>query len=293
MSLLIQEVANGLMIGGTYALIAIGFTLVFGVARILNLAHPEIFMVGAYAGMLALRAVPGNLPFAILLAIAASAFVGLLVELLVLRPVRKGTFLAPLITSIGASIILQNVVVRLLGSESQPFGVGLPSGTIQFEGIVLTTIQVWLFILAIVLMLLVRLVVDRTSFGRSIRATAENAEVARVLGIDVNLVILLTVVMGSALAGVAGVSIGAVYNTVSPFMGLAFGLKGLVVMIVGGVGRIFGAALAGILLGVVEALSVGFIGSTYRDAVAFAVVLLVLIARPQGLLGSTLTSRRV
>ena len=293
MALLLQEIANGLMIGGTYALIAIGFTLVFGVARILNLAHPEIFMIGAYSGMLALRALPGNLPLAILSAIVVCGLVGVLVELLVLRPVRGGSFFAPLITSIGASIVLQNVVIRVLGSESQPFAVGLPTGTVEVGGIVLTTIQLWLFVLAVILMVAVRFIVDRTSYGRSIRATAEDPNVAGVLGINVNLVILGTIVLGSALAGVAGASIGAAYNVVSPFMGLVFGLKGLVVMIVGGVGRIYGAALAGILLGVVEALAVGFIGSTYRDAVAFGVVLIVLVARPHGLLGSTLRGARL
>lgn len=293
MALLLQEIANGLMIGGTYALIAIGFTLVFGVARILNLAHPEIFMIGAYSGMLALRVLPGNLPVAILFAIIVCGLVGVLVEFLVLRPVRGGSFFAPLITSIGASIVLQNVVIRVLGSESQPFAVGLPTGTVEVGGIVLTTIQLWLFVLSVILMVAVRFIVDRTSYGRSIRATAEDPSVAGALGINVNLVILGTIVLGSALAGVAGASIGAAYNVVSPFMGLVFGLKGLVVMIVGGVGRIYGAALAGILLGVVEALAVGFIGSTYRDAVAFGIVLIVLVARPHGLLGSTLRGSRL
>jgi branched-chain amino acid transport system permease protein len=178
LALLLQEIANGLMIGGTYALIAIGFTLVFGVARILNLAHPEIFMIGAYTGMLALRALPGNLPFAILAAIVVCGLVGVIVELLVLRPVRGGSFFAPLITSIGASIVLQNIVIRILGSESQPFAVGLPSGTVQVGGIVLTTVQLWLFFLSVILMVAVRFIVDRTSYGRSIRATAEDPTVA-------------------------------------------------------------------------------------------------------------------
>lgn len=291
-SLLLQEVANGLMIGGAYALIAIGFTLVFGVARILNLAHPDIFMVGAYVAMLALRAMPGNLALALLLAMLGSVLVGIIVEFVALRPVRRGAFLAPLITSIGASIVIENAVVRILGSQSQPFAAGLSTGTVRAGDIQLPTLQVVLFLLAILLVIAVRVVIDRTSYGRSLRATAEDPSVAPVLGINVNRVILLTIIIGSALAGIAGASIGAAYNTVSPFMGLSFGLKGLVVMIVGGVGRLTGAAAAGILLGIVEALAVGFVGSTYRDAVAFAMVLIVLLLRPQGLFGTSLSALR-
>lgn len=285
MILFAQQVANGLMIGGTYALVAIGFTLVFGVARILNLAHPEIFMAGAYAGMLALEVFPGSLPAALLAGIVVSVLVGILVERLALRPVRRGMFLAPLITSIGASIILQNLAVRLFGARSQPFATGLAGRNLELGEVRLPELQVWLFVVALALMLLVRLFVDRTHYGRSIRAAADDPEIAGLLGIDVNRVILLTIVLGSALAGAAGVTIGAAYNSISPFMGLTFGLKGLVVMIVGGVGRITGAALAGILLGIVEALAVGFLSSAYRDAIAFGLVLLVLLIRPQGLLG--------
>jgi branched-chain amino acid transport system permease protein len=287
-----QQIANGLMIGGTYALVAIGFTLVFGVARILNLAHPEIFMVGAYAGMLAMQVIPGSLVVALLAGIVVSVIVGVLVERIALRPVRRGAFLAPLITSIGASIIIQNLAVRAFGAQGQRFSSAAQTRNFELGELKLPEVQVWLFLLAIVLVFLVRIFVDRTPYGRSIRAAAEDPEVAGLLGIDVNRVILLTIVLGSALAGVAGVTIGAAYNSVSPFMGLTFGLKGLVVMIVGGVGRITGAALAGVLLGVVEALSVGFLSSAYRDAIAFGVVLVVLLIRPRGLFsGSTAVGR--
>jgi branched-chain amino acid transport system permease protein len=292
MELVLQQAANGLLVGGSYALVAIGFTLIFGVAGILNLAHADIFMVGAYAGAVALAFVPGGTAVAIVAAVCGSMLAGAAVERFALRPVRGGAFLAPLITSIGASMILQNLAVRIFGARSLPFAVGFQPGFVRIGDIQVSTIQLVMFVVALVLMVGVRLLVSRTAFGRAIRATAEDGEVARLLGIDVNRVILLTIMLGSALAGVAGVTIGASYNTVSPFMGVTFGLKGLVVMIVGGVGSITGAVVGGLLLGVIEALAVGFISSAYRDAVAFGLVLVILLVRPRGLFSARLGANR-
>ncbi len=291
MTILLQQAVNGLMIGSVYALIASGFTLVFGVARILNLAHWDIVMAGAYAGMLSLKALPDNIPAAIVIAVAVGIALGFLVEFLVLRPTRRGLFLTPVIASIGASQVLENSAAHVFGNRQLAFAPNLHTGLLSVGPLRMPSIQSAMFVVAIALTLALTYLVNRTAVGRRVRATAEDPEVAVLMGTDVNQVILITVLLGSALAGAAGVAIGLAYDSVSPFMGIDLGIQGLVAMVVGGAGSISGAVVTGLMLGVLQGLTVGFLPSTFRDAIAFGLVLVILVVRPRGLFAVKLGRR--
>ena len=281
--LLLQQAANGLMVGAVYALIALGFTLVFGVAGVVNMAHPDLFMIGGVAAWVV--TVPLHLPFmiAIVVGTLAAAAMGVVVEKVAIAPVASGEILAPLITTIGASIFIENATSNIFGSQALFFPSSLPTAPVFVGPVRVTELQIVVLLASLAMAAGLFGLVNRTRLGRAIRATAENREVAEILGVDVRFVTVATVAIASALGGAGGALVGQLYNGVYPLMGLDYGIKGLVVMIVGGVGSIEGAVLVGLALGVVESLTATVWSSAYRDAIAFTLLILFLIFRPAGL----------
>jgi len=281
---LVEQLVNGVMLGAVYALIAIGYTLIFGVLGLLHLAHGEVFMVGAFAGLVAVRAT-GSVLLAMGFAMLVTAALGIVIERVAFRPLRGAHHLAPLATTIGAGIVLQETTRWYFGAEQQGFPPSLAADVWQVGPLRISSAQAFMLLTAIVLMGVLHLFLARTGAGRAIRASAEDQSVATLLGVNVNATVVGCFVIGSALAGAAGVLVGIAYNSVHPFIGVQMGIKGLVVMMLGGLGNVTGAMLAGVLLGVLEVLGAGYLASSYRDAFAFGALMLVLLVRPEGLLG--------
>ncbi len=285
--MLVQQLANGLFLGAVYALFAIGYTLVFGVLDILNLAHAAIFMAAAFAA-LAFAGTGMPLAAAFVLAVAAAGLLGVLLDRVAFAPLRRrnaGT-LVPLISSIGAAIVIQGVVRGIFGPDERRFGENLvPSATFHVAGLTFGTLDLTILVISLALMLSLSFVMRRTALGRNIRAVAEDRIAATLLGIDLERTIALTFFIASALGGAAGILVGLQYDSVSVDMGSRIELKGLAIIILGGMGSITGAVIGAFLLAIVETLSVAYISSSYRDAIAFGVMFLILVLRPRGLLG--------
>jgi len=284
--LFVQQTVNGLVLGSAYSLVAVGYTLVFGVLRILNMAHGEILMAGGFFGLLFATSMSLGLVPTLIVAALGAGLLGVLMERLAIRPLSKANHLAPLITTIGVSTLLQSLATRIFGPYRVPFPPVVDISVVNLGPLFLTSINIMVFVVVIVLVIALKLLLERTDLGRAIRAKAENPEVASFLGVNVDFINWFTVGLASALAGVAGVLLGLTFGVLSPHMGIPYGLKGLVTLIVGGMGSIQGAMVAGLLLGVTESLTVGYILSAYRDAVAFSVLIAVLLLRPSGLFGS-------
>ena len=289
-----QQVVNGLTLGSAYALIAIGYTLIFGVLNIVNMAHGEIFMFGAFAGLMLVTVGKMNIFVALLGAMVTGACLGYLMERIALRPLRKRevTHLAPLISTIGVSIFLESLALKIFGPQAQSFPPIFAGALIDTGFIRISTVQVAILTIAFGLMISLRFWLAKTKIGKSIRATAENIETAGLLGVDTKKVITLTVMLASGLGAVAGVLIGLAFNAVEPTMGIPMGFKGLAVLILGGLGNVTGAMFGGLILGLAEVFSVAYGASSYRDAVAFGLIIVLLFIRPQGLFGGRVQEGR-
>src|SRR5690606_13041643 len=286
--MLIQQMINGLMLGSTYALIAIGYTLIFGVLNLVHLAHGEVFMIGAFVGLYAAMFLETGVFGSIVIAIIAAAAVGVLVEVLAIRPIRarNGHMLAPMISTIGVGIVLQELATRFFGAEQVGFPSAMTGAPWHFGSLTITPIQIIILCVSVALMAALHFFVTRTKMGMAMRATAESLIISHTLGIRTDRTILLTFAVASGLGGAAGVLVGFSFNAISPFMGIDMGIKGLAAMLLGGLGNIYGAALGGLIIGVVEVLSVGYLSSSYRDAFAFVIIIGVLLIRPQGIFGA-------
>ncbi len=284
----LQQLINGLTLGSVYAVIALGYTLIFGVLNIINMAHGEIFMFGAFVGLLLVTVFQVNLFIALLCAMVAGALFGFLLERVALRPLRKhkASHLASLISTIGVSIFLESVALLLWGPQTRSFPKEFTSGLIDFNLFHISTIQVISLGTALVLMLILNYLIRRTKIGKAIRATSESTETAGLLGINTSRIITLTVMLASALGAAAGVLVGLSFDAIEPMMGISMGFKGLAVLILGGLGNITGAMVGGFILGIAEIMSVAYGASSYRDAVAFGMIIILLFWRPQGLFGS-------
>lgn len=283
-----QQLFNALSLGSVYALFALGFTLVFGVLGVINLSHGAVFMVGAYAALTAVQTM--NLPLwaAIAFAFVVSGLVGALIDVLVLRPLRKrnAPHLIPMIATIGVAIVLNNLVQGIFGAQNKRFPTSvLPQESLDILGLHITVIELGIILLSFLLMVALVLVIRRTQLGRALRAIAESPKAALLLGVNVEWLFIVTSFVAAGLGGVAGTLVGMYSNALFPLMGQPILHKGIAVIILGGMGDIRGAMLAGLFLGFAEVMSVAYIGSSMRDAVAFGVLFLVLILRPQGLLG--------
>jgi branched-chain amino acid transport system permease protein len=285
-----QQLVNGLFLGSVYALFALGYTLIFGILDILNLAHAAIFMLGAFAALVLVSQLGLNVWLALLGAMGVCAGLGVLLERIAFAPLRRrpDTHLAGLISSIAVAIMFQAVALWRFEARTQRF----PGGTfadqpVSVLGASVSELQLVILAVALVLMGVLQYLVRRTRLGAAMRAVAENERAARVLGIDVERTIVVSFAIASALGGAAGVLYGLAFNSISPDMGQSIELRGLTVIIVGGLGSIPGAVLGGFVLGLVEVMSVALTGqSSYRDAIAFGALLLILIVRPGGLLAA-------
>lgn len=301
MDIFLQQLVNGLTLGSIYALVALGYTMVYGIMELINFAHGDVVMVGAMVALTALQVLTGwGLPSSVALAMAVAMAMmvcmglGLAIERVAYRPLRRAPKLAPLITAIGLSIVLQQLAALIWGRSYLSFPSVLPADSVSWHGVIITSIQALIITLAALLMAGLLLLVKRTALGRAMRATAQNPAVAQLMGVNTDRIIALTFVLGSALAAVAGVMVAAYYNVGNYTMGFMLGLKAFTAAVLGGIGNIPGAMLGGLLLGVVEAMGAGYIGdltggffgSNYKDVFAFLVLIGVLVFHPNGLLGS-------
>jgi branched-chain amino acid transport system permease protein len=286
--MLLQQLVNGLMLGSTYSLIAIGYALIFGVLGLVHLAHGEVFMVGALIGLQIVLWTAAGPVTALVGAIIGTALLGMIIELLAFRPIRArgGPMLAPMVSTIGVGLVLQELATKAFGGEQVGFPHRFEPVSWRVGPVTISSVQVLILGTSLALMLLLHLWVTRTRMGMAMRASAESITTARLLGISTNRVILVTFAVASGLAGAAGVLVGLSFNAISPFMGIDMGVKGLAIMLLGGLGNIYGAMVGGLLLGAVEVLSVAYLASSYRDAFAFGAMILILLVRPQGLFGS-------
>ncbi|HVI15248.1 MAG TPA: branched-chain amino acid ABC transporter permease [Pseudolabrys sp.] len=281
-----QQLVNGLMLGASYSLVAIGYTLIFGVLNLLYFAHGEVFMVGAFVGLFLVIYAGTNIYIALLGALIACAVLGAMAFFVAVRPVPKDRPLAPLISTIGLTIVLQNFAIYVFGGRQFAFPETIHQTLYHIGPITISSVQIFILGIAIALMVALWLFIERTKLGRAMRAVAENHETAALLGVNVNRVVLITFVIGSGIAGVAGVLDGLKNSSVSPFMGLGAAVKGLIVMLLGGLGNVPGAMVAGLLLGMIEILSAAYIGTTERDFFSFLILILILLYRPTGLFGT-------
>ncbi len=287
-----QQLINGLMLGASYSLVAIGYTLIFGVLNLLYFAHGEVFMIGAFVGLYLVTLGGANIYVALLGAMLACSLLGVVAVYVSVRPVSKDHPLAPLISTIGLTIVIQNLAIYIFGGQQVAFPDTIEDALYQIGPITISSVQIFILTVAVVLMALLWLFIERTKMGRAIRATAENHETAALLGVDVNRVVLVTFIIGSGIAGIAGVLDGIKNSGISPFMGLGAAVKGLIVMLVGGLGNVVGAMVAGLLLGMIEILSSAYIGASERDFFSFAILILILLYKPTGLFGTRTTEQR-
>ena len=281
----LQQLINGLTIGGIYALIALGYTMVYGILQIVNFAHGDIFMLGAFLGLYLTRAM--ELPFFIAFPLAAvmTAFIGIVVERVAYRPIRVADKLAVLISALGMSIFLQNLAMLIWGTETHPFNSGVPIKTYTIGTLTLSNIQIGVIVFSCILMFILYFIVNQTKIGVAMRATSHNLNNARLMGINTDKIISFTFGIGSGLACVAGIFVGVYYDAVYPMMGYSAGLKAFAAAILGGIGSIPGAMMGGFVIGLVENLGAAYISSGYRDAFAFGILIIVLICRPSGIMG--------
>jgi branched-chain amino acid transport system permease protein len=308
MDTFIQQVINGLVLGSLYALIALGYTMVYGILNLINFAHGDVLMIGALTALtsiLLLKAQFPDLPGVVLLvagivvAIPTCVVTSLIIERVAYRPLRGAPRLAPLITAIGVSIVLQTVAMLIWGRNYKTFPSLLPSDPIHVFGATVTVTKLVVIGLSALIMAGLMILVNRSKLGRAMRATAENPRVAGLMGVDPNMVIMITFAIGASLAAVAGVMLAATYSVAHFYMGFMPGLKAFTAAVLGGIGNIPGAMLGGLLLGLIEALGAGYIGdltggvlgSHYQDVFAFVVLCAVLILRPSGLLGERVADR--
>jgi branched-chain amino acid transport system permease protein len=284
----VQQLVNGVFLGSIYALFAMGYTLVFGVLDLLNLAHQAVFMLGAFIGLWLFVAVGVPLWVAVVGAIVAGALLGVVVERVAFAPLRNrpDAHFAGLISSIALAIVMVALALGVFGPDTRRFPAGaFPSTRFEVGGVTISLVQLVILVVAVGMMLGLNWLVASTRLGRAMRAIAENPKAARVLGIDVERVTLITFMLSSALGAAAGILFALAFNSIRVEMGLAVELKGLAVIIVGGMGSLPGAMLGGLALGLAEVFSVARIGSGWRDAVAFGLLFAILFLRPQGLLG--------
>ncbi len=291
MTRLIQTLISGLSLGSIYALIALGYTMVYGIARLLNFAHGDVIMIGAYAGIVAVGQLGLPPLAAVVLSVVLCAALGMLIELLAYRPLRQAAPLSVLITAIGVSYFLQNLALLLFGSQQQayPTLLSLPPvtlGGVSIDGMALLTLAV-----TAAIMLVLTFFIDRTRFGKAMRAVSEDRAAATLMGINVDRTITLTFAIGSALAAVASIFYGLTYVYIKPTTGAMPGIKAFTAAVFGGIGSVPGAMLGGILLGLLEQFSKTYLSTLWADAIVFAVLVAVLIVRPTGLLGRELREK--
>jgi branched-chain amino acid transport system permease protein len=284
--MLLQQIVNGLTLGAVYTLVALSFSLVMGILGILNLAIAELFMLGAYFGF-AVIAASLPVPLALAAGMAGAGLVAGVIEKIGYAPLRDAPVVTPMLSTLGFSIVLQNVATNVWGSDPLQLPAAMFDLRLELGPISIGIMQAVVIGATVLLVALLAFVVQRTPLGRALRAVAENRDVARLLGVSADRVTLLAFVLSGLLAGAAGVLIGLHYATITPYIGVEIGLKAIAVMVIGGVTRIWGALIAGPLIGMAEVMTVAYGGSQVRDMVVYGLMILILLVRPQGLLGGS------
>ena len=282
----LQQMINGLSLGFVYALIAIGYTMVYGIIGLINFAHGDVFMVGGFFGFFA--ATNLHLPFipTLLIAMGGAALTGVVVEKIAYKPLRNSPKLSILITAIAMSVLLENLVRLKMTTDPQTYPeILLPAHVISFAGLSIDNRQLIIIGMSILLVVILQFIVFKTKTGKAMRATSFDKDAAALMGINVDSVISITFAIGSALAGAAGVLFGILYSSIDPYMGIMPGLKAFVAAVLGGIGIIPGALWGGLIMGLVETFSKVYISSSYSDAIAFSILIIILIVKPSGLLG--------
>ncbi|MDB5818686.1 MAG: branched-chain amino acid transporter permease [Rhizobacter sp.] len=305
MDTFVQQIINGLVLGSVYALVALGYTMVYGIINLINFAHGDVLMVGALTSWTVVTALKGTMPGWLLLlisliaAIVVCGILNFVIEKVAYRPLRNAPRLAPLITAMGMSLLLQTLAMIIWKPNYKPFPILLPSEPFDVFGAVINTTQILILVVTAVTLAGLMFLVNKTKLGRAMRATAENPRVAGLMGVRPDMVISATFIIGAGLAALAGVMYAANYGSVQHTMGFLPGLKAFTAAVFGGIGNLGGAMLGGVLLGLIESLGAGYIGaltggvlgSHYQDIFAFIVLILILTLRPQGLLGERVADR--
>lgn len=285
MTTFIQQLINGLMLGSVYALLALGYTMVYGIIKLINFAHGDVYMLGAYFGYFFIKILHLNFFIALILAMAVSAIIGVIIEYIAYRPLRHSPRIAVLISALGISFLLENGMTYLYGSDQRSFPQAIKTVQYHFYGIQVSNIQLIIAVTSIVLMLLLTYIVKNTKMGRAMRAVSADPDAASLMGININHTISFTFAIGSALAAAGGVLIGLYYNSIDPLMGMTPGLKAFVAAVLGGIGIIPGAAVGGWLIGILETMVQATAFSDYKDAIVYAMLIVILLIKPTGILG--------
>ena len=281
----VQQLINGVSLGSIYALIALGYTMIYGIIKLINFAHGDIYMVGAYIGFFAITRAGLSIVPALLISMVVTGILGMIVERLAYKPLRHAPRISVLITAIGVSFFLEYASMYFVSPTPRTVPEVIPSVAFNVGPFIVNGQQMLIMGITLVLMLILTYIVQKTKLGKAMRAASFDVETAQLMGINADRVISFTFCIGSALAAAAGVLVGVYYNSIDPLMGIMPGLKAFVAAVLGGIGILPGAVAGGIILGVIEALVSGFISSTFRDAAAFAILILVLLFKPSGIFG--------
>ena len=275
-----QQLVNGIILGSIYALLALGYTMVYGIIKLINFAHGDIYMMGAFVGYYAINSLGMNFWVALVFAMLVCAILGVVIEFLAYRPLRNSTRISALITAIGVSFFLEYIMVLFVGADTRSFPQKIAIKTYHLGSISVTNVQLLILVVALVLMVALQLIVKKTKMGKAMRAVSVDSDAAELMGINVNNTISFTFALGSSLAGAAGVLIGLYYNSIEPLMGMT-----------PGIGIIPGAALGGFVIGILETLSTAIGLSSYRDAIVYGVLIVILLVRPAGILGKNVKEK--
>lgn len=283
---LTQQIINGLSLGAIYALIALGYTMVYGIIKLINFAHGDIMMVGAYVGFFSISMFGTHIIIAMLFAMVACAILGVVIEKIAYRPLRGATRIAALITAIGVSLFLEYTTIFILSPQQRIFPeVAFNTKDYIIAGLSISNKDLFIFVSAVILMAILQFIIKKTKTGKAMRAVSLDRDAAVLMGISVDRTISITFAIGSSLAAAAGVMVGIYYSTINPLMGIIPGLKAFVAAVLGGIGIIPGAMVGGFLIGILETLVSGYGNSLYRDAVVYGVLILILLVKPTGIFG--------
>ncbi len=285
MSQFLQQMVNGLSLGSIYALIALGYTMVYGIIKLINFAHGDIYMLGAYVAFIVTTYLGVGFFSALLASMLFCGILGVLIERIAYKPLRHATRISALITAIGVSYIIEYTTQYFMGSEIKTYPPLLPNTSFSLGPISITIQQVYIFGITFILMLVLQFIIQKTKMGRAMRAVSVDEDAAKLMGINVDRTISFTFLLGSALAGVAGVLVGVYYNSINPLMGMTPGLKAFIAAVFGGIGSIPGAMIGGLFIGISETLVTAYGSSLYKDAIVYVILILILIIKPDGLLG--------